>query len=170
MLHSTTRTPVDDSYVALIGKAIYIFAYYEWAIICIIGYFQPSFIQAYSRGNPITSGGVLKKLKEIINNPPLPLDNVSKTDLEDCCEEFETLIVKRNALIHAHPSSDLDGSQILSYQTKITKPLPDMKWSKTDVEDIIQEFDAAACRAASFFHVIKAPASPEQSPSSASSP
>lgn len=171
MHHSTTRIPVDDSYVAIVGKAIYIFAYYEWAIICIIGYLQPGFLQTYSRGNPMTSGGVLKELKKIINNLPVSLDGVLKAEIEDCCREFEILIVKRNALIHAHPVSDLDGSQILAYQTNPTKPLPEIKWSVTEVEEIIRAFDTAACVAIGVLHNLpKASATPAQSPSSANSP
>lgn len=171
MYHSTTRIPVDDSYVALVGKAIYIFAYYEWTIVYIIEYFQSDFLQKYSRGKPMTSGEVLKELKKIINNLPVSLDGVLKAELEDCCREFESLIVKRNALVHAHPVSDLDESQILAYQTDPTKPLPDMKWSVTEVEEIIRAFDTAACVAIGVLHNLpKASATRAQSPSSANSP
>jgi hypothetical protein len=48
-------------------------------------------------------------------------------------------------LIHAHPCADDDGSQILSYQTSPTKPLPDMKWPKNEVEKVIAEIDEVAC-------------------------
>jgi hypothetical protein len=58
------------------------------------------------------------------------------------------LIIKRNALIHAHPCTHTNGSQILAYQTKPSKPLPDMKWPKEEVKKIISEIDAAACNVA----------------------
>jgi hypothetical protein len=146
-LHSTTRVPVDDSYTALVGKAVYVFVYYEWVIIWIIEFLRPGFVDQYSRGNPMTSGQVRDALQAVTNNPATSFAKVTKQELESCCTEFERLIVKRNALIHAHPSTDTDGSQILAYQTKTTKPLPDMKWSKPEVEGIVAEFDKAACSA-----------------------
>ena len=148
-LHSSTRVPVDDSYAALVGKAVYVFAYYEWTIIYAIDYLQSGFVRKYSRGGSMTSGIVRQELQDTINNPQVSFAKISKAELQACCDEFERLIIKRNALIHAHPATDSDGSQILAYQTKITKPLPDMKWPKNEVESIIQEFDAAACRAGS---------------------
>jgi hypothetical protein len=95
----------------------------------------------------MTLGNMRQELQGTINSPHVSFAKVSKQELQACCDEFDVLIVKRNALIHAHPITDSDGSQILAYQTKITKPLPDMKWPKTEVESIIQEFDRAACSA-----------------------
>lgn len=146
-LHSSTRVPVDDSYAALVGKAVYVFAYYEWTIIYVIDYLRSGFVRKYSRGGSMTSGKVRQELQSTINSYKYHPSGVSKAELQACCDEFEKLIVKRNALIHAHPITDSDGSQILAYQTKVTKSLPDMKWPKADVESIIQEFDAAACHA-----------------------
>jgi hypothetical protein len=146
-LHSSTRVPVDDSYAALVGKAVYIFAHYEWTIIYIIDYLQSGFVGKYSRGGSMTSGTVRQELQNTIDSPHVSFAKVSKAELQTCCDEFEELIVKRNALIHAHPITDSDGSQILAYQTKVTKSLPDMKWPKAEVESTIREFDAAACAA-----------------------
>ena len=146
-LHTTTRIPVDDTYAAFVGKAVYVFAYYEWTIIYIIDYLFPGYVQEYSRGNPQTSGTVKDKLRSAISSLPANFQRASVSDLTAACDEFENLIIKRNALIHAHPATDNDGSQILNYQTKVTKPLPDMKWPKTEVESIIAAFDAAAVRA-----------------------
>lgn len=139
-LHTTTRVPVDDSYVALVGKAVYVFAYYEWTIIYIIEYLRSGFVGQYSRGKPLTSGNVKDEFRNTIDNLPLSFQKVPVSDLQKICDEFDKLIVKRNALIHAHPATDSDGAQILAYQTKTTKPLPDMKWPKTEVESIIAVF------------------------------
>jgi hypothetical protein len=144
----TTRVPVDDQYAALVGKAVYVFAYYEWTIIWIIEHLEPGFVSSYSRGNPIMSRGVQKRLQDVINNPLTNFVKTSRQELQACCDAFDSLIVKRNALIHAHPCTDTDGTQILAYQTKTSKPLPDMKWSKEEVIRIISEIDAAACNAA----------------------
>ena len=75
----------------------------------------------------MTSGGVKKELEGILNDPQATYTHVDKTDLAACLLEFARLIDKRNALIHAHPVTDHDGSQILNYQARTDRPLPDMK-------------------------------------------
>ena len=144
---STTRVPVDDAYAALVGKAVYIFSYYEWTIIWIIESLQNGFVEKYSREQTMTSGAVLKALQKLIDDPAMAHPKATKAQIQACCDEFDELVVKRNALIHAHPCTDSDGSQILIYQTQITKPLPDMMWPKCEVEALISEFDEAACNA-----------------------
>jgi len=146
-LHSTTRVPVDDQYAALVGKAVYVFAYYEWTIIWVIELLENGFVSMYCRGNPMTSGEVAKHFRKVIDNPATSFAKVSKKELNNCLDQFSDLIIQRNALIHAHPSTDSDGSQILAYQTKPSKPLPDMKWPAAEVEKIISRFDEAACSA-----------------------
>ena len=144
---TATRVPVDDSYAALVGKAVYIFAYYEWTIIWIIERLHREFLRRYSRGKPMTSGDVQREFQCVINNNATDLSKISKPELQACCDEFARLIIKRNALIHTHPCTDSDGSQILTYQTATTRPLPDVKWPRSDVEAIILEFDRAEVRA-----------------------
>jgi hypothetical protein len=131
----------------MVGKAVYLFAYYEWTIIYIIEYLRSGFVGEYTRGGSMTSGAVRLRFQNTIDSPSVSFVKVSRAELQACCDKFEGLIVKRNALIHAHPITDLDGSQILAYQTKPSKPLPDMKWPKSQVESAIGEFDVAACEA-----------------------
>lgn len=66
-LHRTTRTPIDDQYVCLVGKAVYLFAYYEWTIIYIIEQLEKGFVGEYSRGKPMTSGKVSYRFGNVIN-------------------------------------------------------------------------------------------------------
>jgi len=91
------------------------------------------------------SGAVKIRLQEVIDDNQTSFAKVSKQELQVCCDVFDNLIVKRNALIHAHPSTDTDGAQILAYQTDTSRRLPDMKWPKEEVEKIISEIDVAAC-------------------------
>ncbi|MGC2460551.1 MAG: hypothetical protein WA446_06175 [Steroidobacteraceae bacterium] len=146
-LHTTTRVPVDDAYAALVGKAVYVFAYYEWVIIYIIECLHPGFVGRYSRGNPMTSGRVGEELQAVIDDSATSFAKISQQELRSCCSEFERLIAKRNALIHAHPLTDTDDSQILGYQTKISRPIPDMQWPRQELEATVAEFDGVACRA-----------------------
>lgn len=146
------RIPYDSDYTALLGTAVYAFAYYEWVVIYLIQQFEPGFVRRYCRGSPMPSGDVKKKLANILNNPATSYTRVSRDELRACCDRFAELIETRNALIHAHPITDADGGQILHRQAGLDRPLPDMKWSKEVVERAIHEFDAAACEANALLH------------------
>lgn len=147
-----TSVPLDPEYTSVVGKAIYVFAYYEWAIIYIVEQYKRAFVAEYCRGAPMTSGGVKRALQSVLNDQGTSFVKVSRSELQACVDKFEQLIVKRNALIHAHPITDTDRSQILNYQTMVDKPLPDMKWPVEDVLRVLAEFDAAACEANALLH------------------
>jgi hypothetical protein len=155
--HTATRIPVNDKYAAVLGKAVYLFAYYEWTIIYIIDFYESGFVAQYSRPgeSPLTSGAVNRKLKEIIKGFDFPASNVTKTEIELCQQEFESLIKKRNALIHAHPATGIDGSQILVYQTKPSKPFSDMVWKESEINEIIKEIDDAGVKASAILDQIR---------------
>lgn len=147
-----TRIPCDSDYAALVGTAVYVFAYYEWAIIYLIQQYQVGFVSKYSRGAPMTSRVVCEKLESILAEGRTPYDTVAKEELQACRNESDCLVNKRNALIHAHPITDRDGLQILSYQARPNRPLPDMKWPVEAIQATVREFDAAACRANELLH------------------
>jgi len=146
-LHTTTRVPVDDEYAALVGKAVYVFAYYEWTIVWIMDFLESGFVSEYIRKIKMTSVMVANRFGTIIDKPATSFDKVSRPKLLDCLAEFERLLDWRNALLHAHPITDSDGAQRLNCQSIPSAPLPDVKWPAEEVEKIITEFDAAACRA-----------------------
>jgi hypothetical protein len=149
------RVPLDPKYTSVVGKAIYVFAYYEWAIIYIIEQYKSGFVLQYCREKTMTSGVVKDKLQAIVNDLGTDFTKVSQNELQACCAKFAQLIVKRNALIHAHPITDSDGSQILNYQSKPSNPLPDMKWPVAAVSQALSEFDAAACEANALLYRLK---------------
>jgi hypothetical protein len=93
----------------------------------------------------MTSGQVRKELEKILSNADTVYTSVSRDELQAVCSTFSALIDRRNALIHAHPITDSDGSQILNYQASIHRPLSDMKWSVADLREALDRFDAAAC-------------------------
>jgi len=143
----TTRVPLNPNYTALLGVAIYTFAYYEWAVICLIDHFEFDFVHRYCREEKMTSGDVLCVLRKVLKDAATAYTTVSREEIETCCLRFEYLINKRNALIHAHPVTDTDGSQILYRQTNIVHNSPDFKWSIDELKQVLREFDAAACNA-----------------------
>jgi hypothetical protein len=149
------RVPFDPGYTARLGTAIYLFAYYEWTIIYIIDYLQPGFVSTYSRGKPITSGKVAERLESVINDQQTSFQFVSKDELTAVHASFTALVEQRNALIHAHPSTDTNGDQILNYQGRTTrpvvedkpKPISDMKWPVDEITRFTVDVDEAACEA-----------------------
>ena len=148
------RVPFDENYVRLLGKAIYLFSYYEWTIIYLVEQLQPGFVEKYSRGKPMTSGVILKKFKIALEQPSNDFDG-NKAELKDCFNEFARLKPKRDALVHAHPITDIDGAQILNYQGELSKSISDLKWDEEEICDFARDIDAAACRASELFHKIK---------------
>jgi hypothetical protein len=58
------RTPYDSRYVAAIGRAIYIFAIYEWNIVHTMEKLRPGFLNKWRFARrPMTAGKVAKKSK-----------------------------------------------------------------------------------------------------------
>jgi hypothetical protein len=151
----STRIPIDLEYATIVGKAVYAFSYYEWTIIWIIEKLESGFVHDYSRGKDLTSGGVLKRLNKVVENTAGTETRVNNATFSKLIQDFERLIIKRNALIHAHPFTDEDGKQILNYQTNVTKSLPDMKWPFFEVEKFLKEVDIVACEAASILDRIR---------------
>ena len=60
------RVPFDENYVSQIGKAVYLFSYYEWTIIYLVEQLQPGFVKKYSREKTMTSNDILKKFKSAL--------------------------------------------------------------------------------------------------------
>ena len=146
------RIPFCDDYVKLVGKAVYLFSYYEWVIIYLVERLQPGFVSKYCRGKkPMTSGTVCRRFRTALNS-----DNGShgmdQALLEACYQKFADLIPKRNAFIHAHPITDVDGAQILNYQVNLSQKISDMKWESSKVERFVEEINEAACQANDLLH------------------
>ena len=144
-LHTSTRIPIDDAYAVLIGKAVYAFSYYEWSLIYLVEWLgKVNFVGQYSRGRTLTSDGVRTELDNAIKNLPASFATVPRTDLQAIQDEFQALIARRNALVHAHPVTDDDGSPISAYQARASKPITDMTWREADIRALISDIDAAA--------------------------
>ena len=148
------RVPFDEGYVRLVGIAVYLFAYYEWVIIYIVERLEPGFVAEYCRKRTMTSRAVYDRLKDALNQDTGG-HGVDKTAMECCRDEFDDLVGRRNALIHAHPITDIDGAQILNYQGKLSKPISDKEWRAEDIKGFIEEVDAAACRVNNLLHRFK---------------
>ena len=63
-----TRVPFDDDYVKLVGTAVYLFSYYEWAIIYVVERLEPGFVPEYCRKHRrgMTSGTVFTRFMNAV--------------------------------------------------------------------------------------------------------
>ena len=147
-----TRVPFDDDYVKLIGTAVYLFSYHEWAIIYVVERLEPGFVTKYCRNHSrgMTSGAVFKRFMHAVERYAGD-KGVEKTELKCCGLTFDHLVQKRNALIHAHPITADGGAQILNYQASLAKQISDMKWEVASLQEFIHEVDAAACQIGKVF-------------------
>ena len=160
-LHTTTSTPIDDEYAALLGKAVYVFAYYEWTIIYIIDHLSPGFVHEYCRNNKqgLTAGAVSKNFEKLVKGGTIANKISTFPSIKSCQTQFDDLVKERNALIHAHPLTDEDGAQILGYQAHHERDITDMIWQKDKVENVISKFDAAVVDAGTLLQSLRESAS-----------
>ena len=137
-----TRIPHDERYTALLGRAVYAFAYYEWVVIYAVDLLRPGFVAEYSRGKrPHTSGRVAKKLKAAVEDMPAGSDEKLRLDLREAAESFEELVHRRNALVHAHPITHAGGDQILAFQMHPDRPTADTTWGVEEIEEFLGDVD-----------------------------
>ena len=149
-----TRVPFEESYVCLLGQAIYLFAYYEWQIVYIINCLSQGFVGEYSRGSPLTSGDVHKRFAAELAKGNAP-SGVSLASLEACRDTLDSLIPRRNALVHAHPITDKVEGQIVAFQAGPSRPIRDLKWERAHLRTFIQDVDKAACEAGMLFDQLR---------------
>lgn len=149
-----TRVPFEESYVCLLGQAVYLFAYYEWQIVYIINCLSQGFVGEHSRGNPLTSGAVHKRFAVELAKGNAP-SGVSLASLEACRDTFHSLIPRRNALVHAHPITDKVEGQIVAFQAGPSQPIHDLRWERVHLRTFIQDVDKAACEAGALFDQLR---------------
>ena len=101
------RVPVEDAYVASIGRAIYVFATLEWnAVWCCEG-MDKNYVRKLKRK---TAGVVADDfLRFAARHPDLKI----RADTLKAAQEFDRLVKKRNALAHAKPGTADGGAQRL---------------------------------------------------------
>ena len=145
-----TRVPSEESYVCLLGQAVYLFAYYEWQIIYIINCLSQGFVSEYSRGIPLTSRSVHKRFAAELEKGNGP-NSVSLASLKACCDTFDNLIPRRNALVHAHPITDSIEGQIVAFQANSSQPIRDLKWEPAELRTFIRDVDKAVYEAGALF-------------------
>jgi len=131
------RTPYDSEYVAAIGRAIYIFAIYEWNVVHTMEKLRPGFLNKWRFAkNPMTAGKVGKKFKNAVNDSN-DLARPLTSKLKEAAKIFMESADDRNELVHAHVYSEPDGRQQLIYQGKDKT----RTWSVAEIDDLAHRFE-----------------------------
>jgi hypothetical protein len=131
------RTPYDSGYVAAIGRAIYVFAIYEWNVVYTIERLRPGFLRRWRFGkNPMTAGTVGKKFKNAVGESS-DLTRPLTLKLKEAAKTFMEFVDERNELVHAHVYSEQDRRQQLIYHGKDKT----RTWSVAEIDDLAHRFE-----------------------------
>jgi hypothetical protein len=96
------RTPYDSEYVSAIGRAIYIFAIYEWNVVHAMEKLRPGFVNEWRFAKrPMMAGKLGANFEETVNEAnDLALPVASR--LKEAARAFMEFVDERNELVHAH--------------------------------------------------------------------
>lgn len=99
------RIPVEDAYVAALGRATYTFARAEWGIVWCHEKLQPGYIPNLGRR---TAGKIADDYLKAIGS----LTDASKqAKLLPSAQSFQRLVKVRNEIMHGKPGTAPDGTQ-----------------------------------------------------------
>ena len=131
------RAPYDSGYVAAIGRAIFIFANFEWTVVHTMERLRPRFISKWRFAkNPMTAGTLGKKFKNAVNESS-DLARPLTSRLKEAARAFVELADERSELVHAHVYSEPNGRQQLIYQGKDKT----RTWSVAEIDDLAHRFE-----------------------------
>jgi hypothetical protein len=131
------RTPYDSGYIAAIGRAIFIFANYEWTVVHTMEKLRPGFLGKWRFAkNPMTAGRLGKKFKNVVTEAS-ELARPFASNLKEAARAFLELADERNELVHSHIYSEPDGRQQLLYQGKDNS----RTWSVAEIDDLAHRFE-----------------------------
>jgi hypothetical protein len=129
------RTQYDAVYVAAIGRAVYIFAVYEWNVAHTIEKLRTGFLREYLNGK-MTANTIRERFETELKGF-ISLDEMSVSRLKESAKTFGRFVRDRNELLHAHVYSEPDGRQQLIYQGRRKT----RTWSVTEIDDLSHRFE-----------------------------
>jgi hypothetical protein len=132
----------DPEYVEGLGRAVYNFAYLEWAIVNIIERLEPGYVHEYVSQKK-TTGKVAHDLDKAIRRAK---GHAAETPLTDLHKTFVGLKDRRDKLLHASPMTAPDGAPQLRYQAH------DIAWDLDTVIKAATKFSQAANAAVHLYY------------------
>lgn len=101
------RVPVEDGYVASIGRATYVFATLEWNAVWCCERMKPNYVRKLKKKTAGVIAGDFEKLAGRFPDPAVRANTVK------AAKEFSRMVEIRNALLHAKPGTADGGAQRL---------------------------------------------------------
>jgi hypothetical protein len=131
------RIPVEAKYVSAIGLATFAFVILEWNAVWCCERMTPGIISSLADR---TAGGVAKKLIELAT-----LRSATVTDdLLPAANEFQSMVLLRNNLLHAKPGADGSGTSRLFRNGQL--------WTIDTINDAADAFTACSIRLNALLH------------------
>jgi len=121
--------PVEAAYVEAVGRAAYIFARMEWDVAWCCERMRRNYLNTLKKK---TAGIIANDFLALSNRRPLTI----KADCVFAAKEFKRLVLVRNRLLHAKPSTAPGGEQQLAHDGK--------HWTIAMIDDAADEFAAGA--------------------------
>lgn len=140
------RILADDDYLELLGRAVYNFAIYEWAVVWTSEKLKPG---SLDESKTMTARRIAGLFAKNLDEYGGSLEESQLEQLREAHQQFSQLIERRDQLIHAHPITALDGKQQLFYVKGIH---PEAEWPSEQVEQAAIEFENAAIALNDLFH------------------
>jgi len=142
MVGGVDGAPRDPEYVEALGRAVYNFAYLEWAIVNIIERLEPGYVYEYLSQKK-TAGKVAYDLDKAIRRAKGHAAEAALTALH---KKFVGLRDRRDKLLHANPMAAPDGAPQLRYQAR------DIAWDLDTVLKAATKFSEAANTAVHLYY------------------
>ena len=140
-MSNTPGAPVDDQYVALIGRALYNFAYAEWEVIYLGSLLLPAFLNREAGNDSHTIAREFSLLSQVEHFP----------ELIDIANRFAAAEEKRMALLRATPITGPLGAQILEDSGQF----PVQQWDLQTVTSFTLELETLATDADALYYKLK---------------
>ncbi len=145
---SDPRIVFEEDYTAALGRAVYVFAVYEWVIVWTGERLQPGFRSSCGGAKPKTSRQIACAFKKLLENPYPDRTAKDLFDLSELHARFDASAEERNRLVHARPGTGPSGEQMLFYKDKgVSKD-----WPLPEVEEAHRRFDWEACEANALYY------------------
>lgn len=131
-----TRQAADPEYLHAIGQAVYSFSILEWGVIWAAEQIEPGFMS--TDHHIMTAGRISKQFKAILDRarPQMPEDVWQ--GLKQISDQLWGAVEMRSELLHAHPFTAADGSQLLGRRTRSGTSL---QWDIEKVDAATRYFD-----------------------------
>jgi hypothetical protein len=144
MTERARRISVDPEYACALGYAIYCYCSLEWNVVWIIERLDPGYIRKiqWKTANKF-SQGLARRIEKAVG-----LEETLRARLSVFSDRFKPLTKRRDALLHANPSTATGGEQRLHYSGETGV----IDWPLADVIAVSEEFESASIEANELFH------------------